>query len=135
VDQNIYPQKDIRRVSGRKPAQHSRANEFRQKLIEWKQTPESLRHSLRALARELGTSHQLLSHYLSTLGEWRREKDLERLRAQAKAKSLTLTSEDEKRYLAWLRKIEKRQAGDAARAAKWASKHAALLDSLKHLLG
>lgn len=40
----------------------------------------------------------------------------------------------EKSYLNWLRKIEERQAREAAKAAKWASKHAALLDSLKHLL-
>lgn len=49
---------------GRKPAHESRATEFRRKLIEWKQTPESSRPSLRALARELGTSHQLLTFYL-----------------------------------------------------------------------
>jgi hypothetical protein len=40
-------------------------------LIAWKQTPESLRPSLRALARGLGTSHQLLKHYLDGLEKWR----------------------------------------------------------------
>jgi hypothetical protein len=121
-------------MSGRKTKQESRAVEFRQSLLAWKQTPVAFRPSLRALARELATSHQLLSHYLSGLEEWHREKELEPLRAQAKAKNLTLTSEDERRYLAWLRRIEKRQANDAARAAKWASKHAALLARLNHLL-
>jgi hypothetical protein len=121
-------------VRGRRPEGESRSSEFRQRLIAWKQTPVAFRPSLRALARELGTSHQLLSHYLSVLEEWRREKDLERLRAQAKTKNLTLTPEVEKHYLAWLRKIEERQARDAAKAAKWASRHAALLESLKQLL-
>jgi hypothetical protein len=39
--------------------------------MEWKQTPESSRPSLRALARMLGTSHQLLKHYLDGLEKWR----------------------------------------------------------------
>lgn len=56
-----------RRVGGRKSAVESRGTELRLKLIEWKQIPESSRPALQALARELGTSHQLLSHYLSTL--------------------------------------------------------------------
>ena len=37
--------------------------------MEWKQTPESFRSSLRALAAEMGTSHQLLSFYLKWLKE------------------------------------------------------------------
>jgi hypothetical protein len=55
---------------GRKPASESRAAELRQRLILWKQMPESVRPSLRALARELGTSHQLLEHYLDGLEIW-----------------------------------------------------------------
>lgn len=53
--------------SGRRRAQESRGTEFRRKLIEWKQTPDSSRPSLRAVARELGTSHQLLAFYLEGL--------------------------------------------------------------------
>jgi hypothetical protein len=83
-------------MRGRKPKQQCRSEEFRQTLIAWKDTPVAFRPSLRALARELGTSHQLLSHYLSALEEWCREKNLERLRAQAKAKNLTLTPELQK---------------------------------------
>ena len=56
--------------AGRKAGQESRAAEFRQRLVIWKQTPESSRPSLRALARELDTSHQLLEHYLDGLEEW-----------------------------------------------------------------
>jgi hypothetical protein len=54
----------------RKPKYESRATEFRQRLVVWKQTPASMRQSLRALAGELGTSHQLLAHYLDGLEEW-----------------------------------------------------------------
>jgi hypothetical protein len=121
-------------MSGRRPKPESRSAEFRQTLVEWKQTPAAFRPSLRTLARELSTTHQLLSYYLATLEEWRREKDLEEFRAKARAKSVTLTPAIEKRYLTWLRKIEERQARDAARTAKWVNKHAALLHRLKHLL-
>jgi hypothetical protein len=38
--------------------------EFRRTVLACKQTLESSRPSLRALARELGTSRQLLSFYL-----------------------------------------------------------------------
>jgi hypothetical protein len=118
-------------MKGRKPKQESRAAEFRQRLIEWKQTPVASRPSLRALARELASSHQLLSYFLSGLEEWRREGDLERIRTQAKNKNVTLTPAFEKRYLAWVRKIERREACDAVRKAKWASEHAELLDRIE----
>jgi hypothetical protein len=52
---------------GRKPSQESRSAELRRRLVAWKQVPESARPSLRALSRELGTSHQLLGHYLTVL--------------------------------------------------------------------
>jgi hypothetical protein len=55
---------------GRKPAGESRAAEIRMKLLAWKQTPEPRKISLRALARELGTSHQLLGSYLKGLKDW-----------------------------------------------------------------
>jgi len=67
------PFKGVRGRSGRKPVHESRATEFRERLIAWKQTPESGRLSLRALARQLGTSHQLLKHYLDGLEKWRYE--------------------------------------------------------------
>lgn len=118
-------------MGGRKRKQESRSEEFRQTLIAWKRTPVAIRSSLRALARELGTSHQLLCHYLATLEQWRWEKELRAFRAKAKAHNLTMTPAVERRYLDWLRKIEERQARNAARTAKWAGKHAAL----KRLLG
>jgi len=113
---------DGSRMRGRKPKQQSREAEFREKLIAWKQIPAAFRPSLRALARELGTSHQLLSHYLSTLDEWQREKELESFRAKAKAKNIPVTLALERGHLAWLRRVEVQQARKAARAAKRAGK-------------
>jgi len=90
-------------MRGRKSKQESRAQEYREHLIAWKQTPESLRPSLRELARELGTSHQLLQHYLDGLEEWEfkeryhraKEKALEkavaiRARAEAEGREMTM---------------------------------------------
>jgi hypothetical protein len=57
-------------MRGRRPKQESRATEFRRALIAWKQSPESSRPSLRALAYALRTSHQLLAFYLNGLDEW-----------------------------------------------------------------
>jgi hypothetical protein len=83
---------------GRKPKRESRAAEFRQRLIAWKQLPESLRPSLRALACELGSSHQLLAHYLDGLEEWlfkeryrRAKKQAREIRARAKAENREMT--------------------------------------------
>jgi hypothetical protein len=66
---------------GRKLASESRATEIRARLIAWKQMPERRRVSLRSLAAELGTSHQILCAYLRGLEKWR-GKDYER-RAKA----------------------------------------------------
>jgi hypothetical protein len=63
--------------------------EIREKLAAWKATPEAARPSLRILARETGTSHQLLSHYLQHWEKWH-EKEWRRrakeLRGSAEAK-------------------------------------------------
>jgi hypothetical protein len=116
---------------GRKPKRKSREAEFRQRLIEWKRTPAAFRPSLRALARELATSHQLLTHFLSGIEEWDRESNLERVRANMKKKNVTLTPAAERCYLLWLRKIEIRQALGAVRKAQWTSENAELLDRIK----
>jgi len=96
-------------MRGRKPKQESRAEELRQRLITWNQTSVRSRPSLRALAAELGTSHQLLKHYLDGLEKWKQGRDLERLRANAKAKGVRLTPEYEEEYLAWVKDIEECQ--------------------------
>lgn len=86
-------------MKGRKSKQDSRAAELCRALTAWKQTPDSLRPSLRALARQLGTSHELLRHYLAGL-EKRKHKEVSRIaeaeaaaiRSHAKAENRTLTS-------------------------------------------
>jgi len=71
---------------GRKPAGQSRAAEFRERLAAWRRMPEFSRSPLRTVAQELGTSHQLLSHYLKTWDK-RREKEYVRLAAEIRARA------------------------------------------------
>ncbi len=89
-------------MRGRKPKQESRSAEFRRRLMAWKQTPESARPSLRALARELGTSHQLLSFYLQRLEKWRIKecwRQAREIRARANAEGRPMTPwEDQQAY-------------------------------------
>jgi hypothetical protein len=72
----------------------------------WKQTPQSSRPSLRALARELGTSHQLLTFYLKNLHKrqskeyWRQAK---KIRARANAEDRDLTEQEEQQVYAYNR--------------------------------
>jgi hypothetical protein len=85
-------------MRGRKRKEESRATEFRQKLVEWQQTPESLRLPLRAVARELHTSHALLQHYLNSLGKWQAEEDwrcVKEIRARANAEGRLMTPWEE----------------------------------------
>jgi hypothetical protein len=90
-------------VKGRKPKQDSRADVIRAKLMEWKEKSESARPSLRALASELRTSHQLLSHYLEGLEKWcwkelfRRSKEIQ-MRAEAEHRFPTPWEEQQIRY-------------------------------------
>jgi hypothetical protein len=75
---------------GRKHLEESRANEIRARLAEWKRLPESSRPSLRALAKELGTSHQLLSHYLQGWEKWQAgeyQRQAKELRKRARAET------------------------------------------------
>lgn len=82
---------------GRKPKQESRSVEFRQRLIVWKLTPESLRPTLRKLARELNTSHQLLAHYLDDLEVWQAKENYRKSKDSIKA--IRTRAEIEKRPL------------------------------------
>ena len=90
-------QKSSRPTSGRKPDQESRSAEFRQRLIVWKQTPPASRPSVRALARELDTSHQLLTHYLAGLEKWQYEERYRRAKKQAD--EISARAEAENRHL------------------------------------
>jgi hypothetical protein len=92
-------------MSGRKREQESRSAEFRRTLIAWKQTPESCRPSLRALARELGTSHQLLGHYFAGLEKWRYKEryrdanaEADQILARAIVEDRRMTQWEEERY-------------------------------------
>jgi len=113
---------------GRSPKQESRAAEFRRKLLEWKQTPGSSRPSLRALARELGTSHQLLKHYLDGFEKWRCKEryrkateESDQILARAIVEDRPMTQWEEERHHA------------CALAAMRAKAGAILLDNLANL--
>jgi hypothetical protein len=95
-------------MKGRNSNQESRAQEFRQRLLVWKQIPESARPSLRELACQLGTSHQLLKHYLGGLEKWqckeryaKAKRAVEEIRARAVAEDRPLTAYEEQQVRAW----------------------------------
>jgi hypothetical protein len=90
--------------AGRKPKEESRADELRQALIAWKQIPEAVRPSLRFLAAQLRTNHQLLSHFLGTLDEWELEERIrltksesERISARVEAEGRRMTLDEVRR--------------------------------------
>jgi hypothetical protein len=97
----------VERNAGRKPSNQSRAAEFREKLAAWRRMPEFSRPPLRAVARELGTSHQLLSHYLKTWDRWQ-EKEYRRnaaeIRARAESENRPLTQWEQSQADAYQRK-------------------------------
>jgi hypothetical protein len=104
------PVRTARANRGRKPATESRAAEIRARLIVWKQTPESSRSSLRALAAEIGTSHQLLSFYLRRLDRWQgkeQAKEYERrandIRTRARVEQRPMTGQEHAQVEAYTR--------------------------------
>jgi hypothetical protein len=107
---------------GRKLAIQSRAAEIRARLKAWRRIPKPQRISLRALARELGTTHQLLGYYL---GGWEKCQSKEyrhqarEIRARAEAQNRPLSQ--------W----EEAQA-DACDKAAMNHQIAAALDSVLH---
>jgi hypothetical protein len=89
---------------GRKLATESRAAEIRTRLAVWKQTPEGVRISLRALAAEAGTSHQLLSFYLRQWDRWlirEYRRKAVGIRAQANAEGRPVTPGEEAQIAAY----------------------------------
>lgn len=97
-------------MRGRKPKRESRAAEIRQRLVIWKQMPESMRPSLRALARELCVSHELLRYYLDGLQRWVQEeryreakRKIEEIRARANAENRPMTQWEEEQADRWHR--------------------------------
>ncbi len=98
-------------MKGRRPKQDSRADEIRARLLVWEQESESARPSLRSLARDLGTSHQLLSYYLEGLGEWQAKRQMENYRrlkeeieAREKAEHRWCTPQEDPRVCIYGRK-------------------------------
>lgn len=68
--------------------------------------PEFSRPSLRTLAGELGTSHQLLSFYLKNLHKWQSKeywRQAKEIRARATAEGRALTQEEEQQFYAYNR--------------------------------
>lgn len=83
---------------GRKPAGESRTAEILGRLAAWKQTPQPERISLRALAAELGTSHQLLCFYLRGWDKWQMKeyrRKAQEIRDRAKAENRSLIAAEE----------------------------------------
>jgi AraC-like DNA-binding protein len=98
------PQQPVGRNARRRPSSQSRAAEFREKLAAWRRMPEFSRPPLRAVARELGTSHQLLSHYLKTWDRWQ-EKEYRRkandICALADAENRAMTHQEQAQVVAY----------------------------------
>jgi hypothetical protein len=86
---------------GRKPIGESQASAIRARLVSWRRMPETSRISLRALASELGTSHQLLTFYLKGLDNWQKAD------YQRRAKAIRDRARAENRYMTpWERSQE-----------------------------
>jgi hypothetical protein len=88
-------------MKGRKGKEESRATELCQRLIVWQQTAESMRPSLRALARGLRTSHSLLQHYRSKLAKWQAEENWRRareIRTRAELERRSMTPWEDQQY-------------------------------------
>src|SRR6516165_10828349 len=109
-------------MRGRKPKAESHADKIRAKLAAWKQTPEYLRPSLRDLARQMGTSHQLLAHYLQRLEKWQAkeyEDKAQKIRARAEVENRYLTTSEAQQAQAYdresVRYLLESVLGDALR--------------------
>jgi hypothetical protein len=87
---------------GRKPADQSRADEICARLATWQQQPAEQRPSLRALATELGTSHQMLSFHLKGLDRWQQQ-EYHRKAREIRDRGLGMTYADEQQMIAYER--------------------------------
>ena len=76
--------------------------------------PQFSRPSLRALARELGTSHQLLSFYLKNLHRWQGKeywRQANEIRGRANAEGRVLTQQEEQQFYAYNRAAMRSMVG------------------------
>ena len=91
---------------GRKRASESRATGLRTTLLAWRKTPEPQRVSLRTLADQMSTSHQLLSFHLRRLDKWQMKeyrKKAQEIEARAQAENRLLTQDEQTRCDAYRR--------------------------------
>ena len=91
---------------GRKATSESRAAEIRGRLLAWKQTPESQRISLRALASQMGTSHQLLSFYLRRWDHWQMkeyQRHAQEIPDRTRAENRSMTQAESAQMIAYIR--------------------------------
>jgi hypothetical protein len=120
------------RRGGRKPANESRADELRERLLKWSYFPASARPSLRVLAKALQTNHQLLSHLLVGLEEWEREKDLARCRVLSRRAGVVWTEADGITIHLKFRRTRRRiaQKWDPRREARHGARVEALMNAV-----
>jgi hypothetical protein len=93
-------------MKGRKPKAESQASQIRASIAEWKRKPKFARRSLRMLAREFGTSHQLLGHYIKQWDKWQGKecwRQAKEIRARANAEGRPLTQQEEQQVYAYSR--------------------------------
>lgn len=122
-----------KRRAGRKPREESRAQELRDRLKLWLAMPRWRRPSLRSLAAEMQTSHQLLGHHLNVIGQESIEADLPKVRNDFVAKVTRLgldrewTAETERWWRAWRHKLWLREIKEATEKER---RQGAKLDAL-----
>jgi hypothetical protein len=124
-DGTAFPVDPMMSRRGRKAARESRAVEIRAGLMVWKQTPEAYRSSLRGLAAEMGTSRQLLSHYLKHWDKWQ-AKEYRRQAAE-------IRSRVEAEMRPWIADEMLRQADAYDRTAFWSTIDALLEKTFQRL--
>jgi hypothetical protein len=89
---------------GRKPADKSHATAIRTLLLSWCQEPEEQRPSFRALAEELGTTHQLLGFYLKGLDKWQKQechRKMEELNNRVQAENRLMSPVEQAQMVAY----------------------------------
>ena len=107
-------------MRGRQPKQVSQRKRVRAQLTEWKNTPDYLRPSLRALARQLAVSHQLLGHYLDGLAVWQARQDSRRTEAECEQIA---------------KEIRDRANAEGRSMAEWEERHVAIYDEKRWRAG
>jgi (2Fe-2S) ferredoxin len=93
----------IAKRKGRRPSAESDGDRIRARLKIWRDEAPEPRPSLRQLAKELGTSHQLLCFYLRGLDEWQfqvHQQANEAIFARARGENRGITPSEESQVIA-----------------------------------